>query len=358
MKRALVTGGSGYIGRHLIGMLLREGVAVRATARDSASAARVAELGAEAVEWSLEDPEVSPRLLDGVDTVFHLAAPRRVYNQATRTTQRVGGADLKAGSIRLAAIVAASDVARMIVSSSVAVYGKPWGELDETTPAAPVSDYGRGRVDTERTCSEIFRDSPHRLIIARLTETFGPGSPGQLGLLTGIAEGRFRMIGDGRVLHHLSTVDDTAAGLLALARTEAAGGTTLHIGSRLRTLRDFVSAASEALGQPLRATPWAGPPAQRYCIFSGPPPRSRDEPQRCTRCWTTNSGREPSRSTARSRFWVTTRPAISSDVWPRAPGRSSGRPEAHSAASGRAFLDLSTTNSSWYERSTLTFQTS
>ena len=191
---------------------------------------------------------------------FHLAAPRRIYNKATRTTQRVGGVGLTEGTIRLAAIVAASDVARMIVSSSAAVYGKPWGEFDETSPAAPVSDYGRERAYMQ-TCSGIS-GLPGRLIIARLTETFGPGSPGELGILTSIAEGRFRLIGDGRVLHHLSTVDDTAAGLLALARTEAAGGSVLHIGSRPRTLRDFVSAASEALGQPLRATPWAGPPAQ------------------------------------------------------------------------------------------------
>ena len=82
MKHALVTGGSGLIGRYLIGLLLREGVSVRATVRDSSSAGQIAEPGVEVVRWSLDDEAVSPRLLDGIDTVFHLAAPRRVHDKA------------------------------------------------------------------------------------------------------------------------------------------------------------------------------------------------------------------------------------------------------------------------------------
>jgi len=262
VKSALVTGGSGYIGTRLTSALLNEGVAVRATARAPSGAAAMAALGVEIVPWSLEDLEIPRTLLDGIDTVFHLAAPRRTYDESARTTRRPGNRSLAEGTARLAETVAASDVARMIVSSSGKVYGKPWGEVDESATVAPLGEYGKARLDAELSCMEAFRDTPTRLVIARLTETFGPGSPGQFGLLTGIAEGRFRLIGTGRVLHHMSTVEDAVAGLLALARIEGAGGAVLNIGSPPRTLRDFVEAASEELGRPVRETPWAAPPAR------------------------------------------------------------------------------------------------
>jgi len=262
MNSVLITGGSGYIGSRLIRILLAEGVAVRATARTPTAAAALATHGAEPVPWSLEDQEIPSTLLDGVDTVFHLAAPRRVYDAAARRTGRPGDQSLAEGSARLAAAVVASDVKRMIVSSSAKVYGNHWVEVDETATVRPLDAYGKARLDAERSCQVAFRETPTRLAIARLTETFGPGSPGQLGLLNQIAEGRFRLIGTGWVMHHMSTVEDAVAGLLALARTDGAGGAVLNIGSRPRTLRSFVEAASEELGQPVRATPWAGPPAR------------------------------------------------------------------------------------------------
>ncbi len=262
MTTSLVTGGTGFIGGHLIAQLVKSGRRVRASVRNTEQTAQVAALGAEPVVWALADETVDPKLLAGVDEVFHLAAPRRVYDPRTRQTHRPADAVLRTGTQSLVRAFRESDAARFVLSSSAAVYGKPWGHVDEAGPARPTGEYGRTRLATEAVCQEILQNQPERLVIARLPETFGPGSPGQLGLLTTIAEGNFRLIGHGGTTHHLSTVGDVVRGLIKASDTPAAGGATLNIGSPPESLRAFVAAACDALGQPLRDTPWAEAPAR------------------------------------------------------------------------------------------------
>jgi len=261
VTRALVTGGSGYIGRRLISVLVARGTEVRATARSQSSADDLRALGADVVPWSLEDARVPAHLFRAVGTLYHLAAPRRSFDPVRGSARRPGDPALREGTRRIAEALAKSDAARMIMTSSYTVYGKVWGEADESAPMQGTTPYALARLGAEADCRTALADTPSRLVVARLTETFGPGSPGQMGVLTKIVAGRFRLIGNGRIPHHMSTADDTVAGLLRCGDQPAAGGRTLNIGSPPRSLRDFVAAASAGIDCPLRDTPWAGLPA-------------------------------------------------------------------------------------------------
>src|SRR5581483_9522641 len=74
MGGAFVTGGSGFIGGRLIERLRRDGREVRALARSDAAAARVRELGAEAVRGELADAAAMRAGADGCELAFHAAA--------------------------------------------------------------------------------------------------------------------------------------------------------------------------------------------------------------------------------------------------------------------------------------------
>src|SRR5687768_15001343 len=74
MESAFVTGGSGFLGGHLIAELCRRGVRVRALARSRAASAAVASLGAESIGGDLQDVTAMTAGMRGVDVVFHAAA--------------------------------------------------------------------------------------------------------------------------------------------------------------------------------------------------------------------------------------------------------------------------------------------
>ena len=101
MTRVLVTGGSGFIGRHLIHALIARGYEVRATAKSAEGVEAVCALGAEGASWNLTGDGHTDALLSGVGAVFHLACPRRVYDAARGSSHRPGSKALTDGTGRI-----------------------------------------------------------------------------------------------------------------------------------------------------------------------------------------------------------------------------------------------------------------
>ena len=116
-RTALVTGGSGFVGGHLIPRLISEGWQVRGIGRSAASRSAVAALGAEPHEADLSDPDALERAMTGVDTVFHVAAhfklwgPRRTFRAMNvEGTRNVVVAAEQAGVRRIVYVSAAAVV--------------------------------------------------------------------------------------------------------------------------------------------------------------------------------------------------------------------------------------------------------
>src|SRR3712207_6462500 len=140
---ALVTGGAGFIGSHLVDALLDQGMHVRVL--DNLSTGRVDNLRhrrgeVEIIEGDVRDPEACYHACEGAELVFHQAAlvsvPRSIADPLTCHSINVGGT--------LQMLMAARDtgVRRFIFASSSAVYGdSPVSPAPEGLTPRPLSPY-------------------------------------------------------------------------------------------------------------------------------------------------------------------------------------------------------------------------
>lgn len=171
MGKVLVTGSTGFIGRHLVEALVRRGDRVRCVVRPSSDLAPLSPFEVEVVRSGLDDQSALRQALQGVETVYHLAA----MTSARRTAElyRVNGE----GTARLAeACAACQPPPTLVYVSSVAAAG-PVGRgrvrVEEDIPA-PVSHYGLSKRAGELAAEQYSKSVP--VTVVRPGIVFGPGN--------------------------------------------------------------------------------------------------------------------------------------------------------------------------------------
>lgn len=132
MKKALVTGGCGFLGRWITKLLLDEGVSVRVLAAGGESRDNVAGLGIEVVEGDVRNIGDVTRAVAGVDTVFHAAA---IYTDWAPDPSRMYDVNLK-GTFHVLEAARRAGVERVVYTASIVSLGRSrsGGLADETTP--------------------------------------------------------------------------------------------------------------------------------------------------------------------------------------------------------------------------------
>lgn len=210
MGMTLVTGATGYLGRHLIDSLVADGLPVRALVYSEWKAEPLVEQGAEVVFGDVTEPETLIDCVAGgdVDTVFHLvggghdgrADPFLINTEGTRNVLDACRQE------RLRAFV--------YVSSS-SVYGRQSDPVDETTPPAPRCDYPQSKLDAENLLLAAARETGFPAMIARMAGIYGPEAP-MLGTDL-VQRGRLRITGDGRNAISVLHVEDAVQALRAMA---------------------------------------------------------------------------------------------------------------------------------------------
>ncbi|MBX5462629.1 MAG: NAD-dependent epimerase/dehydratase family protein [Steroidobacteraceae bacterium] len=246
----LITGGSGFIGSRLALFAASAGFPVTALApvRNPIEEFRTRELsraGIPIVEATLADEEHVRGALRGQHTVIHLAAAQHEVGLPESYFHEVN----VEGTRRLLMLALDAGVRRFVYGSSIGVYGEASdAELDETSPLAPANPYGRSKAAAERvvhTLSERIET-----VIARISETYGPGDLRLLKLFRAIESGRYVTIGTGRNEHQPIFVEDLCRALLAAATLPQAVGQTLVLAGEERvTTDDMVCAISHAVGR-------------------------------------------------------------------------------------------------------------
>ncbi len=236
-RRALVTGGAGFIGGHLVRALLERGMSVRVLddlsmgRRDNVPAA------AEFVQGSVLDSDLVRRTLAGVDVVFHLAA--RVTIRGSMTHYFDDAQTNIMGTLSVLQGCAKERVGKFILASSMAVYADSAAPvpLAETYATAPISPYGVSKLAAEHYVKLVCSSAGIASTCLRFFNTYGPGQglTPYVGVMTifinRLLGGEAPLIfGDGEQCRDFVYVGDVVAGNL-LAMEAGADGQAFNIGS-------------------------------------------------------------------------------------------------------------------------------
>jgi nucleoside-diphosphate-sugar epimerase len=253
VMHVLITGGTGFIGSRLALRCLERGDAVRIlgqqnNAAEAEASKNLRARGAEIILDSVTNQARVFAVTRDVDLVYHLAAAQHEANVPDQHFWNVN----VAGTQNLLEASEQSGVKRFVHGSTIGVYGATSvGIIDEQSPLQPMNIYGRTKLEGERRVLSFQERLP--VVIARISETYGPGDYRLLKLFKAIQKRLFFMIGDGRNKHHLIYIDDLIDCLfLTAAVPEAIGNTFVLAGKEIVTTQEMVSIISEQLGKRMR----------------------------------------------------------------------------------------------------------
>ena len=173
-RRALVTGGAGFIGSHLVERLLREGMQVVVLDNLSVGKRENVPARAKLMLGDMRDSDAVAAATSGVDVVFHLAA--RVSIRASVEGFYEDAETNLMGTLNVLRACAANNVKKLIYASSMAVYADAPGPipLHESYPTVPISPYGVAKLASERYIMLVASQSGFRAVALRYFNTYGP----------------------------------------------------------------------------------------------------------------------------------------------------------------------------------------
>lgn len=235
-----ITGGTGFVGSHLVDTLCAAGLVPRVLVRDRENPRWI---GGSPVEWvpgDLENETALTSLVEGVGTIFHLAGVLRAGREADFDRGNRGGT---ANLVR--ALRSAAPDARLVHVSSLAAAGpspEPEGVGPECEPS-PVSWYGRSKLAAEQ---ELAGDDRIAWSIVRPPAIYGPRDTDVFEFFRMAARGVVAIPSGERWLT-VSWVGDVVRSVIAAAAAPA--GRLYHIGDPLPLrIEDLVARLSVAGG--------------------------------------------------------------------------------------------------------------
>ncbi|MGH2584565.1 MAG: NAD-dependent epimerase/dehydratase family protein [Dehalococcoidia bacterium] len=241
--RCLVTGGTGFIGSHLVEALLDRGAEVVCLVRPTSDRRWIAATRAEVRCAGLDDPAAIARHLDGVTHVCHVAGAIAARSAAEFDRVNCG--------LTRAVLTACASVAsppRLLYVSSLAAAGpsRPSRPVTEDDPPHPVSAYGRSKLRAEGIVRGFAGRVPFTIV--RPPVVYGPRDQALLTVFRVIARRLRPRLSDNRFLSLIS-VGDLVQGLVRVLESDAAVGRTYFLTYpqplSLRALGEYIA---EALG--------------------------------------------------------------------------------------------------------------
>ncbi len=214
MESVFVTGGTGFIGKHLIQRLVAGGATCHCLVRETSDTRSLPKKGVTLVYGSVDRPESYADTLAKCDTVIHLAGLTHAI-----TTDELFRINADACG-RLADACIDSSVQKIIYVSSLAAAGpppKPKLVRDESDADEPVSDYGRSKLAGEME----FRKRAEKLAttVIRPAVVYGPGDQKIAHLVSSVVQWRLHLVVGFRTPKlSLIHVDDLVSLILAAAR--------------------------------------------------------------------------------------------------------------------------------------------
>ncbi|MCI0515556.1 NAD-dependent epimerase/dehydratase family protein [candidate division KSB1 bacterium] len=254
-KKVLVTGGTGFTGGYLVDELVQQKYPVRALSLPNQNVDKLKQLGVEIVYGDLTKPDTLTAAIAGIDTVFHIAA---IYREQNVPKQYFFDVNVD-GTRNLLNAAHTAGVRRFVHCSTVGVQGEIKNPpAQETAPYSPGDVYQRSKVAGEKLALEFFKTHPMEGVVFRPVGIYGPGDTRFLKIFKMVNSGKFRMIGNGEVLYHLTFVRDLVKGIILCGEKKEAVGEIFTLGgNEYVTLNEYVRLLAEVLQvpQPRKSVP-------------------------------------------------------------------------------------------------------
>ena len=244
--KVLVTGATGFIGRHLTQVLYEQGYSVKVLARPSSKTDFLKALNVEIVWGDITDYAVVKKAVEGCQHIYHLAGK---VSRIKTSKQSLYAVNVD-GTENVARAASEAKIERLVYGSSAGVYGIIQNPpADETTSTHPNTPYRESKLLGEKILFSYYKETGLPVVIARLSSVFGARALNWLGFCQAIATGQFRLIGRGDNYLHPSHVSDVVDGLIKCATTpKIEGNCYLIAGQEPIKLSYFVNAIAQELG--------------------------------------------------------------------------------------------------------------
>ena len=240
-KKVLVTGADGFIGSHLVQMLLKHGCKqIKAFVfynsfnswgwLDTLPPEELAKI--EVFAGDIRDPNGVFEAMKGCDVVFHLAAliaiPFSYHSPDSYVDTNIKG------TLNILQAARRLDTERVLITSTSEVYGTAqYAPIDEKHPFQGQSPYSATKIGADRLGESFFRSFQTPVVIVRPFNTYGPRQSARAviptiitQLLMGVSELK---LGDLTPTRDFNYVKDTAQGFIDIARSDETVGKEINI---------------------------------------------------------------------------------------------------------------------------------
>jgi nucleoside-diphosphate-sugar epimerase len=231
--KALVTGGTGFVGKHLVKALTEKGTYVRMLVRNSSDTNESKKLGVELVHGDVTDRHSLEGIAKDINIVYHLAAVGHVSAISKEAYKRFFEVNVN-GTKYLAEECSNKKIDKFIHFSSTAAMGLIKRSLvDETIPCQPSTPYQISKYESERVALRYWKQRELAVVVLRPCMIYGVGGTGEfLKICRLIKKGAFPKVGRGKNLTPLVHVDDVVQAAILSGEHGEPGETYLVTSSK------------------------------------------------------------------------------------------------------------------------------
>lgn len=224
---AVVTGANGFVGSHLVDLLLEKNYKVRCIIRKTSNLQWLKGKNVEIFDCGLNDKEKLRKAFSDVTFIFHIAG---VVKSKTREGYFKGNVYTTRTLLEIA-VEFKSTLKRFVVLSSQTVAGPSKNEVpvNENDPPNPITTYGRSKLAQENLAGQYMKQIP--VTIVRAPAVFGERDTEIFIFFRTFSKGLFTTIGFDRKLISLIHVVDLVRGILLSAENPIGAGKLYYITS-------------------------------------------------------------------------------------------------------------------------------
>ncbi len=223
----LVTGGTGFIGSHVVEVLLKNNYNVRCLVRQSSNLQWLEPLPVDLVYGNFNDVDSLEKAVTGVDIIIHIAGV-----VAAKDREGFYRGNLTATKNLLEAVVKYNSALQRFlhVSSATAIGpGRNQNPVDETTPPNPITTYGESKLAAEKEVLTYAETVP--VTIVRPPAVYGPRDTATLSFFQSVNRGLVPLVGFSPKKVSLVHAYDLARGIVDAALSENTKGKIYFVGS-------------------------------------------------------------------------------------------------------------------------------